>query len=918
VAISVPHGLLEREAELRRLGTLLNRALKGRGGVAFLDGPAGIGKTRLLWAICGVAARRGIRVLSARGGDLERQFPYGVVRQLFEAVVLDRRPGSQESLLEGPAAYAAPVFSSTTLDLGDGEQPDRSAAVLHGLYWLTYNLVASGPLLLAVDDAHWADAASLLFLHYLARRVDGLPLAVVLTSRQVQPGPEADLVQRIAAETPAGVIELRPLSINATAELVRSMVGAESSDELCEACHGATGGNPFLVKELATALVEGGVAPGAEAAGRVGRLVPHSVARHVLVRLARLGPTTIRVAHAVAVLGGAAEIRHVAALAGLDEAETAGAVDALVSADILGPGLPLDFRHPLLGEAVYADARVGERLLAHARAARVLADSGSAPERVASQLVASEPAGSEWAVAALRAAAREASARGAPGSAARYLERALVEPPRAADRCDLLLELGVAESRAGLPPAADHLSEALRLTTAPVTRARIAQELAGLYNLLGRFVESASVLEGAIGELGKSEQELGFSLEAELAVLGSMDFEVRQTLAPRMEALRVKAREAVGTPAAAPLLAVIAFELAQTDGTAEVVIDYAERAFAGPMLLARDGPIVAIGTAALVFAGRPASAESILDAAILETRARGSLQAMGAALLTRAHARIRLGRILAAEADARLSLELSEHEPLDAVRPIKLAQLAEVLIERGEFAEAESLVSRGELACYDRNSKLLQQLGDAQTRLLLLQGRPREALELVDTQLRWQRAWGVRNPGWTSTRSLTALVHCAVGDTNEARALATEDLEAARSFGALPTLGVALRTVALVDAGPRIEYLHESVEVLEASEARLELARTLVELGSAIRRGAAELRPASLFGGDSSSRTTAAVRSLPIELAPSCSLPARGHAAHRRPAATRSRRANIELPEWLERVSRTARSHRGYSSARRR
>jgi DNA-binding CsgD family transcriptional regulator len=403
-------------------------------------------------------------------------------------------------------------------------------------------------------------------------------------------------------------------------------------------------------------------------------------------------------------------------------------------------------------------------------------------------------------------------------------------------RSELLLELGVAESRAARPLAANHLSEALRLTAEPVARAQIAQELAGLYNLLGRFVESAAVLEEAIADLREAEQGLRFSLEAELAVLGSMDFDVRQTLAPRMGALRMKAREVAATPAAAPLLAVIAFELAQTNGPADVVIDYAESAFAGDMLLSRDGPIVAIGTAALVFAGRPAAAESILDTAILETRARGSLQAMGAALLTRAHARIRLGRIHEAEADARLSLELSEHEPRDAVRPIKLAQLAEALIERGELAEAESLLTPAELVRYDQNSKLFQQLGDARTRLLLLQGRPREALALVDTQLRWQREWGVRNPGWTSTRSLAALVHSAVGESGEARALATEDLEAASSFGTQWTLGVALRTMALVDAGPRIECLRQSAEVLETSETRLELARTLVELGSALRR----------------------------------------------------------------------------------
>jgi DNA-binding CsgD family transcriptional regulator/tetratricopeptide (TPR) repeat protein len=837
LAASVQVKLLEREQELRRISNLLDGSLEGRGGVVVVEGPAGIGKTRLVEATCRHAAQRGLLVLSARGSDLERHFPYGVVRQLLETMVVSPAGKTRDSPLRGPAAYAEPVFATAGFDADADGAADRSEAVVHGLHWLMRNLAERSPVLLAVDDAHWADAPSLAFIHYLAGRVEALPVAVVVSLRRSQAGQEADLVRRIAAGAPERVLVLGPLSGGATAKLVRSLLGTDPGDELCAACHTATGGNPFLVHELATALVDEEAGPDGSAAARVGRLVPDAVARHVLVRLSRLGSGAARVAQAVAVLGSGAELRHATSLTGLPEAEVAGAVDALVSADVLSPGLPLEFAHPLLREAVYLDALPGQRVLAHARAARILADSGSPPERVASQLLATDPADSEWAAKTLQPAAREATSRGAPGTAAEYLERALREPPPPGDRRELLRELGVAESRATQPGAAEHLGEALRLTADPVGRARVAQELAGLYNLLGRFGDSATVLESAIDVLDDDEEELRFSLEAELAVLAITVLESRRRLAPRIAALRAEVAGGVGdSPAAAPLLAVLAHELANTDGTADEVAAYAERAFADGTLVSREGPVASIGTAALVMADRPARAEAILDAVISAARSRGSLQALRAALAGRAQARNRLGRIAEAEADARRSLELSAHEPFDPVRPYRLAQLADALIEQAQWEEAESLLTSDEPAYDDPGSLLDQPLRESHARLLLLRGRPQDARPLVVAQLRWQREWGYGNAAWTPARSTAALVHAALDESDESRALAAEDLDVATAYGAPRSLGVALRTAALVEPGAGISRLRESVAALERSEAPLELARTLVELGAALRR----------------------------------------------------------------------------------
>ncbi|MBV9338313.1 MAG: AAA family ATPase, partial [Solirubrobacterales bacterium] len=160
--------LLERDAALERIDQRLRGAIGGDGSLVVLEGPAGIGKTRLVMA----AGRRGreldIEVLSARGSELERDFAYGLVRQLFEAPVVAASPRERAELLAGAAGHAAALFGVTgPHDDAADALLDPSFAILHGLYWLCANLAQRSALLLCVDDLHWADQASLRFLYYL-------------------------------------------------------------------------------------------------------------------------------------------------------------------------------------------------------------------------------------------------------------------------------------------------------------------------------------------------------------------------------------------------------------------------------------------------------------------------------------------------------------------------------------------------------------------------------------------------------------------------------------------------------------------------------------------------------------------------------------------------------------------------------
>src|SRR5688500_14225960 len=161
--------LLERSEELARIESALAEARLGRGTFVVVEGPAGMGKTALLAAARAAAADGGMRVLRSRGTELERDFAFGVVRQLFELPLAEASELERGDLLEGAAGVAAGLLGLPGAPPPDGPPAsgvDPSFAVFHGLYWLCANLTATGPLCVVVDDAHWADAASLRYLAF--------------------------------------------------------------------------------------------------------------------------------------------------------------------------------------------------------------------------------------------------------------------------------------------------------------------------------------------------------------------------------------------------------------------------------------------------------------------------------------------------------------------------------------------------------------------------------------------------------------------------------------------------------------------------------------------------------------------------------------------------------------------------------
>ena len=565
-------GLLERDRELAALEQLVGDARAGQGRVALIEGPAGIGKSRLLAEARRIAGSQ-MTVLAARCSELERDFSFGSVRQLFEPVARDAERRAR--LLAGAAAAAEGVLGAPD---GDAE---GTFAVLHGLYWATLNLAEERPVLIAIDDLQWSDRPSLRFVAYLAARLEGAPVLVAATVRSTDPGTDPQLLAEIAADPLSAAVRPGPLSEAAVTGLVRDRLG-EPDPGFTAACVAATGGNPLLLRHVLTALEQDGVRPSATGAEAVRSIGSRAVSRTVLLRLSRLREDAAAVARAVAVLGESSKLPAIAALTGLDEDAVARAAGELARADIVRPDPPLGFVHPLVRDAVYQDIPGGERELQHGRAAAVLAAAHAADEEIAAQLVHAPPRGEPGTVATLVAAAREAVRRGGPENAIVYLGRALAEPPPPEQRGALHFELGRAAAETNAPLAVEHLRAAYDELTDPAARAAAALALAQSQLFVGAAEEGGALARRAAAELSAELADLRQAIEG--IELIAVFFGYDRGALGRLEHYR-EAREGDGV-GAKMMAAASAFAWGAGGGPAPAVEALALASYAGGELMA--------------------------------------------------------------------------------------------------------------------------------------------------------------------------------------------------------------------------------------------------------------------------------------------------------------------------------------------
>ena len=812
--------LLERETELEVLQAAIAGAADGTASLVLVEGPAGIGKSRLLAEARTLGEEYDMVVRSARGGELERDFPFGVVRQLFEPQLATE--AERARLLSGAAEGAAPVFGD---GVGEAELPNEGMfARLHGLYWLTVNLSSERPLLLAVDDLHWCDGASLRFLAYLARRVEDLPVVLLASMRSSEADANQAVLEELASEPHAQLLMPGPLTARAVAAVVRERLGEGVEPAFADACHASTGGNPLLLNELLKALVADQVTPDAAHVDVVAELGPRAASRAVLLRLARLSAEAVQVARTIAVLGDGAEFGTVAELAELEPLAVAASTRELVQAEILRPEPPLGFVHPLVQAAVYHDLAPGERELYHERAAMLLIALGAPKQQVAAHALVIPPQGRAWAVNVLSDAAAVAVARGDLDAARSLLERALAEPPEPGLERRLLLELGRVEGMTSLPAAAQHLHSAYELAADPATRGFAADQLARTLVFLGAPDDSAALARETALELPPELADLARRLEAVALFTLVFGAEPHGDEGERLAAARDV--DVTGGVGARSLAAVAAWDWAQRAGPAEDVCALARAALAGGELLAADGLMPMVATMPLVLADLDEALES-WDAQRAEAHRKGSLMRVGGVQLWSGYTQYLRGDLVDAEAELRAAQETIRAwgMPTEAgwVPPV----LAEVLLERGAVEEARELLSRaGEAPRHSDHATLLE---CSRLRLLLADGRAEEVLAHeppVDRK---------RHPRFAPWLSLKAEALERFGRHDEAVALAEAEVEVARRWGSPGTVGRSLRVLGTILHADGIDQLQEACGLLEHAAARLEYAKALAALGVALR-----------------------------------------------------------------------------------
>ena len=818
--------LLERDRELAAIEALLSR-----GGVLVIEGGAGMGKTSLLDAACGRADSLGCEVLRSCGSELEAGFAFGVVRQLFERRLAGVEDDERDELLTGPAAAARPLLAGAP---GDSSADDTSFAVLHGLYWLTANLAARRFLAIAVDDAHWVDGPSLRWLAYLAPRLEGLPVALMVALRPAEPasGEDALLAVRAGAST---VARPRLLSDAAVADVARATLGGQASDDLCTALKRASGGNPFYLRELVRALQLGGAPPGELVATEPLAGGAEGIVRQVATRVRRLDPQALALAQALAILGDGCQLRHAAAMADLDMRDAARLTAGLVRLEVLAGEEPPRFLHPVLHEAVEASLGRDGRDAADRKAARLLHLERAPAGRVAAHLVRVRPAGDPWVVHRLREAARAAIDGGAPQAAAALLARALDEPPPPRERVGLLREAARAEAAAGRETACALLEEALALGADPLERAEIAMEVAEADAALFRWVEAVDVLERALAELGEAEPVLAARLEGELIVAGLHDARRASRVAPVLE--RLASRRVTGAPAEA---------LAVARGMAALLAGRPAAKAADPLeaALARAAPENWDTRAALLWslltAERFHAVEVALGPMLDEVRRSGSARGLVAVYSTLGLLRLRLGALPEADAASRVALRVLQEGDFAPGLAFAATVLADVAVEAGDLDEAAALLDLLPQAGWPAGVGTVL-IPAARGRLRMAQGRFADAVADFQAcgEMFSSDVWGVemRDVGYLHARSGAALALLRLGERADALALAEAELTDVRAFGGARALGVALRVAGLVRGGEQsVELLGQSVAVLRRSPALVERARSLTELGAALRR----------------------------------------------------------------------------------
>ncbi|MET8246979.1 AAA family ATPase [Streptomyces sp. NPDC005202] len=842
--------LWERDEEvgavLRAVDTLCADR-SSSGSLLVFQGEAGLGKTALLAETRRIAERRGCTVWRARGGETLRSVPFNVVRQLLQPALISLMPEEAREYLGDWYDIAGPA-------LGIAEPGDRQAdpqGVCDGLVAAVCRLAGrEWPLVLLIDDAHWADQETLRWLAAFAERLDDLSVLVVVARRPGEAGGvSARHLEEVAAA--AGVSTLSALTPDATAGLTRATVGPHADDPFCREVWAVTGGNPYETVELLAKVQDSELEPVEAQAGELRALNRSARGGGLVARLEGLGIDATRFAWAAAILGTGISVDLVARLATMGRDDALRCAELLRSTRILTEPDPsnapaggdLEFVHPLIATAVYNSIPDALRTAMHGIAARLVTDSGLGAAAASRHLLQVHPDDDEELVEQLRQAAREHLAVGAPDAARRCLERALLEPPIPEVHARVLYELGCATLLTAPATTIEHLRTALSMPgldsdTRVDAVCRLSQALLHNDQLeeAVRTVEAEAARHAGPTRLRlKAVQYMWEGLHAGEA--GSPD---------RSERLAELAAGCTGRDNSERALLILrGFDAMARGENAEEVVHLCDRALVNGRLAPGLGwTDTEWGIELLLMlAGAYAYSDRLDRAEALYTEALRAYESAGwsGGHLALAHAYVglghrRRGRLREAETALRESLRIAER----VGRGLPLywtatCNLVDTLLARGHVEDAWAVAEQYGFAPPYPSTIVIPDPRSVRGRLLLAVGRTKEGINELEAAEKAAAARGHHNPVMVPWAVDLARA-LATEDPARAGRLATDVRRQAERFGTDTAIGEALRCAAVLETGQRaVRLAARAVAYLEASPCQYEHAAARVEYGIAAR-----------------------------------------------------------------------------------
>ncbi|MFJ2018736.1 ATP-binding protein [Streptomyces nodosus] len=847
--------LWERDAELAVVTEAVDAlrhdgAPTGSGNLLVFGGEAGIGKTALLAETRRIAEQRGCTVWSARGGETVTSVPFHVVRQLLKPGLLGLEPEEARGYLGDAYEIAGPALGVT--EPGEGQADPQG--VCDGLVEAVSRLAKlEWPLVLIVDDAHWADQETLHWLASFCERLDEFRVLVVVALRTGEAtGESARHLDTVVGASRRPVTVLSALTPDASAGLTRATVGGHADAPFCREVWAVTGGNPYETVELLAKVQDSQLEPVEASATELRALNRSSRGNGLVARLEGLGIEATRFAWAAAILGTGITVPLVARLATMPLEEAVRCAELLGAARILSRPDPkdrrpgdgeLEFVHPLIASAVYRSIPPGLCTAMHGIAAQVVTDSGRGPAAASRHLLEVHPDDDAELVQQMRDAAREHLAVGAPEAARRCLERALLEPPLPEVHPHVLYELGCATLLTSPATTIDYLQAALAMPgldgddrVSAVYRLSQAQ----LHN--DQLDEAIRTVDAEAARLGPGPSRM--RLQAVHYMWEAVHAADENTPARSRELAEI-ARTCTGRNNSERALLILRGFDAMTHGeSAEEVVELCDRALVNGRLAPGLGwtdtewgiELLLMLGSAYAYTDRLDRAESLFTEALRTYESSG----WSGGHLALAHAYVglghrRRGRLVEAETSLRASLRLAER--VGRGLPLYWSAtcgLIDTLLARGHVEEAWATAERYGFAPPYPTTIVLPDIRSVRGRLLIAVGRTEEGISELEAA---EKASAGRGHNTVLAPWAGDLAR-ALADTDPRRAaeLAGAARWQAELLGTDTAIGEALRVAAALETGRRATTMYaRAVTYLESSPCAYEHAAARVEHGTAAK-----------------------------------------------------------------------------------